>query len=242
MSGRTAFVKHLLQFCPRGDQPPTESETLIDIDARNMRGQTPLIVAITRRNVDCALLLLEAGANPEVTDKDFLTPLHHAVQRGSDVLALALLRAGCTVDAHKKSIPTPLHEAVKNNDYTIVDILLEFNADFQLSTPMRESPLHLAVQSRGEELVGLFMDLGLDRNAKTKTGDTPLMIAARQDSAAICEQLIINGANMDCRDHNQRETALILSVYFGFEENAKVLIAHGANLNITDKRRVVHYW
>ena len=47
-----------------------------------------------------------------------------------------------------------------------------------------------------------------------------------------------HGALLNCRDYNQKETALSLAVYFGCEDNACYLIRHGADMTITDKRLV----
>ena len=38
------------------------------------------------------------------------------------------------------------------------------------------------------------------------------------------------------KDRNQEETALSQSVYFGHEENARLLIREGADVNLCDKR------
>ena len=232
-SGNFGLVKYLLQLAK--DKTLSE-DRLPETSATNLQGCTPLMLAISCRNTEIASLLIQADVDLEVHDKQHLSALHHAVKQGSDVLVLDLLESGASVNSGKKNVSTPLHEAIRNNDYTIVGILLEHNANVYCKTVLKETPLHLAVQSQGEELVECFLNLGVDINAKTKDGETALMIAAAQDNCDICELLITSGANMDCHDYCQEETALLLSVYFGFEGNAKILITHGADLNAMDNR------
>ena len=51
-----------------------------------------------------------------------------------------------------------------------------------------------------------------------------------------CEILIKRGAHLNIKDRNQQETALSQAVYFGYEDNAQMLIREGADINLSDKR------
>ena len=57
------------------------------------------------------------------------------------------------------------------------------------------------------------------------------------DQIAVFVKLLVKrGANLNMKDRNQEETALSQSVYFGHEENARLLIREGADVNLCDKR------
>ena len=55
----------------------------------------------------------------------------------------------------------------------------------------------------------------------------------------VCELLVSHGADMNSRDR-YRETPLLASVYFGCEMNARILIQHGAALDLVDDKLVVY--
>jgi ankyrin repeat protein len=57
----------------------------IEVDALNVLGQTPLHVACMRRNWPVARLLLQAGANPRLTDRRGHTPGHLAHKRAMPI-------------------------------------------------------------------------------------------------------------------------------------------------------------
>jgi ankyrin repeat protein len=57
----------------------------IEIDALNVLGQSPLHIACTRRNWPVARLLLQAGANPKLSDRRGHTPGHLAHKRAMPI-------------------------------------------------------------------------------------------------------------------------------------------------------------
>lgn len=57
----------------------------IEIDALNVLGQTPLHIACSRRNWLVARLLLQAGANPSITDRRGFTPGQLAYKRAMPI-------------------------------------------------------------------------------------------------------------------------------------------------------------
>ena len=49
-----------------------------DLDAGQVKGETPLLSSIKAKNPDVAKVLIEAGANVNARDQDRVTPLHAA--------------------------------------------------------------------------------------------------------------------------------------------------------------------
>ena len=231
-----ALTKLFLQLA---DTETRTAGEIVNINARNDSGQTPLMVAIVNRNFNTALLILKAGPQLQLFDKQHWTALHYAVQQANDEVVLALLRAGCEVDAPlSKGEPvncSALHLAAEKTDPTFVDILLEFNANAHLTTKLKETVLHRAVQGDSEEVIERFLEMGLDVDKCNASGSTPLMLAAQYGKAAICQLLCNNRANLNfC--NRQHETPLMLSVYLGYDNTAKVLIGQGASLMELQKR------
>jgi ankyrin repeat protein len=55
----------------------------VDVDARDLKGQTPLIVAIRHRQLRAAAELIAAGASLNVETRNGWTPLSVAVKSGN---------------------------------------------------------------------------------------------------------------------------------------------------------------
>jgi len=72
-------------------------------------GYTPLLVAARTGHGDAAVLLVDAGANPNVTTSTGVTPLHLAAGAGQTQAVDALIAAGADVDATENAYgQTPL--------------------------------------------------------------------------------------------------------------------------------------
>ncbi|KAJ5216905.1 hypothetical protein N7468_009913 [Penicillium chermesinum] len=73
-------------------------------------------------------------------------------------------------------------------------------------------------------------------------GQTPLIAAATEQSSAMITLLIKRGADIDATGNNGR-TALMEAALFGWIDNVKVLLEHGADKNIRDgeSRRAIEF-
>ena len=92
-----------------------------DVGARNRRGAQPLHYAADGHpgsprwnpgaqaaTVTC---LIQAGADPDATDKSGVTPLHRAVRTRSAAAVRALLDGGADADRPNKAVSTPMQLA-----------------------------------------------------------------------------------------------------------------------------------
>ena len=82
-------------------------------DARNKRGETPLHIACFVGNVECAELLLQAGADVNSADSDQWTPLHWAVEQNHHDVVRCLLTQKAHVNLALPSGKTALDLAVQ---------------------------------------------------------------------------------------------------------------------------------
>jgi ankyrin repeat protein len=163
-------------------------------------GFTPLLYAARQGCLECARLLIEAGAAVDLTDPDGVTPLISAVQNAHFDTAKYLLEHGAMVNKWDFWGRTPLYLAVDFNtvphggrpdrrslddttSLAFIEILLAAganpNAQLKLFPPYRS----------------LRMDRGAD--AILDIGTTPLLRAARAADLEAIERLVAGDALLD---------------------------------------------
>ena len=223
-------------------------------------GFTPLLYAARQGCRDCAQLLLDAGAQVDLTDPDGVTPLLSALLNAHFDTAKFLLDRGANPNKWDWWGRTPLYSAVDYNtvphggrpdrpslDETtslqMIDILLAAganpNAQLKLFPPYRS----------------LRMDRGAD--AILDIGTTPLLRAARGADVASIERLLARGALVDLPQLTGI-TPLMAAVGAGANAidtrgkfrteiealaTAEALLAAGAGTHVRDERgrTALHY-
>ena len=99
------------------------------LDARDEKGETGLIVAISRRDEDWAMFLLQQGADPNLAERDGDTPLIAAARVGFTGAVEPLIELGAKVDETNRMGETALIVAVQQRHAPIVRLLLAAGAD-----------------------------------------------------------------------------------------------------------------
>jgi len=120
----------------------------LDIDARNNGGYTALACTTTSVSNDrCAAFdaLLNAGADPEISDFRQDRPLHHAMSSRNDYMAKALI---ICMDATDATGDTPLHIAVSLGHLSLVTLLIQAGAKLEIKDRFGRIPLDLAIQKQ----------------------------------------------------------------------------------------------
>ncbi len=140
-----------------------------NVDARDDRGETPLITAVYFEHTELAReLLREHGADPNVAMLNGLRPLHVAADRGLNELARLLLEHDAAVDARTGSGITPLMVAAKRHA-AIVRLLLDAGANPRATTKQGTTPLMYAAHAAATNIVRMLLAAGAD--VQTKRGD-----------------------------------------------------------------------
>jgi ankyrin repeat protein len=101
----------------------------LDIDATNQSGETPLMFAALRGQLDWARRLLERGAKLQRTG---WSPLHYAATGPEPAIVGLLLDRGAPIDAPSPNRTTPLMMAARYGAEASVDLLLARGADKRL--------------------------------------------------------------------------------------------------------------
>ena len=142
-------------------------------------GETALVQAAVNGNNDIVELLIEAGADVNVTRSDGDTALSGAVAIGDEQCVNLLIKAGADVNAGFSGGDSPLYMAVRSYNATCAQILLNAGATVNMKRDEDGSTsLMRAAETAQERLVTILLEAGADVNASNNRGNTALMVAA----------------------------------------------------------------
>jgi ankyrin repeat protein len=149
--------------------------------------------------------------------------------RSNDLGALRALITKENIDAKDAAGLTPLVEAVAFGSPDAVRLLINAGANVQTASDAGITPLHVAW--RDPSIARLLLDRGANVNAASAAGATPLFVAASANGTAPVVSLLLDrGARVDASE-NRGVTPLIAASSVGNSDVARLLIAHGANVN-----------
>ncbi len=210
-----------------------------NIDARDEDGQTPLMLAAQVGGTESVRLLLERGADPNITNKAGVTPLLRAATEPAKVRLL--LEHGARPDVPSALGHTPLMLAARSPGATeSVRLLLQHGTRVNARSVFGSSALMAAAAADNLDAVRLLVEHGAEVHLEpTPQGPvpdpiwgglrTPLMWAAFRGNRAMVEYLLGRGA-----DPNHVAffgTALTQTAWRGHTEIARLLIRRGARIN-----------
>ncbi len=132
-------------------------------EARNEEGQTPLLAALAKSQVQAAQYWIAQGANVNAGDTDVgvrentgRTPLLEAIDHCPDMVTL-LLAKHADPNGMTPLGDTPLKKAVVAGNTAVVQQLLAHGANPNLHQPQQHSPLYFA-RKRGRTAIATLLE------------------------------------------------------------------------------------
>ena len=201
-----------------GDEPKSKQLLLENPEFVNQQGL--MTDAAGSGRVRTVQLLLDLGANPDLSAKNGRVALHEAAWSGRSQVIELMLERGASPDVREKDHnATPAGFANHAGQFDVRDLLLdhsrdvfdltrfgkaerlrelfEENEDLAASSDEKGHTLlhHLGtVGPDGEATVDLLLEYGANINAKAKDGSTPLSIAQANENDEIADLLKKRGA------------------------------------------------
>ncbi len=101
----------------------------VDVNAREEDGGTALAWAAMRSNIEIATLLLNVGANPNLTNEQGIGPLYLAITNGSPALVRLLLEKGGDPNVAREDGETVLMTAAHMGQIDVMKQLIDHGAN-----------------------------------------------------------------------------------------------------------------
>ena len=213
---------------------------------------SPLMMACLTGHVETIELLLEHGADVNMLTNDGISALIMASANGIVEVVKVLLDHGALVNMQKDcseilkkladgqdlmrvlrdlnilNITSPLETACHFGHIEIVRLLLDRGARVNVHRNCLTSPLILASSTGRSEIAKLLLAHGADINMANAMGEVPLQ-------AALCSSVIFKKLMQTFGIEEDRAIASVIkSGIEGHIETVKLLLEHGAQVNIED--------
>ncbi|XP_016145867.1 LOW QUALITY PROTEIN: E3 ubiquitin-protein ligase HACE1-like [Sinocyclocheilus grahami] len=215
------------------DQHRSVSELLLnskfDVNYAFGRVKRSLLhIAANCGSVECLVLLLKRGANPNYQDISGCTPLHLAARNGQKKCMGRLLEFNADVNICNNEGLTAIHWLSVNGRTELLHDLVQHVSNVDVEDAMGQTALHVACQNGHKTTVQCLLDSGADINRPNVSGATPLYFACSHGQRDTAQILLLRGAKY-LPDKNG-VTPLDLCVQGGYGETCEILIQHHSRL------------
>ncbi len=204
----TTNLKTLSNNFKKGDEKLLAAliEQGADVNVKNAYGAYPLFMAVLAQSEEGVRLLLNAGANPDVSKpKTKGTALFFAAQNKNKGIVEALIAAKANVNLGNSRGLTPLFIANVKDANDIVALLLKAGADPNIRDAKKNtSPLYIAAERGNVVNIKALIAAKANVDDYTVTGATPLYIASAKGHSDAVKLLLEAGADrhIAVRDDN----------------------------------------
>jgi uncharacterized protein len=175
----------------------------VDLEVRDERNWTPLMVSAFNGNEEFAKLLIKCGARVTTRDKNGYTPLHWAAYNGHVNLIKLLIEKNTDPNTKSHLGWTALMQAATRGHPLACAYLIFRGADVNSASSDGWTSLHKAANNGHTEVVKLLLDEGANRYAQYQDGSTPIDLALKAEHLDIVAMLnqapVLSVKNSDLR-------------------------------------------
>ena len=212
----------------------TSKKARLDIKDKAV-GLTPLIAALRGGHYVIADLLIEAGADLNLGDRDGTSPLMTACKMGAFSLTETMIKKGVDTSIVDKNGFNALMYAAESGSEDIVRMLLDITSQSvgvnQKAKRDGRTALILAASQAKWGTAKILIEHGVSLDTQPVDGFAAIHLAAGQGKEAITKLLIEHGAEVNSMTAQFDQSPLYLAVKSGDIKTVTVLLGAGADPN-----------
>lgn len=160
-----------------------------DINTRDERGWTTLMISSFNGDEEIAELLINSGADIHARDAAGYGPMHWAAFNGYHRVVKLLIEKGANPNAQSNFGWTPLMQAATRGHIAVVQQLLDGRVNVNLASKDGWVALHKATANGHIEVVKQLLSCGADPHVRYQDGSTALSIATKNKHEALMRLL-----------------------------------------------------
>ena len=210
------------------------------LNALNKKFQTPLLLAVGKRQKEAMNVLLDAGADPDIADEKGNTCLHVAIHQDFKEAVPPIVEKSKKINAMNDSKETALFLACGNKMYGVVKALLAAQADPNIVCQDESvNCLHLACSLGDTQLFDILLPASKDVDAVTLKQHSPILLACSKKNVEIVKSLLKAGATPNVHDKSM-ETPLHIATMKHVPELVSILLEHTdepLDVNVQNRRQ-----
>ncbi|XP_008322494.1 B-cell lymphoma 3 protein isoform X2 [Cynoglossus semilaevis] len=184
-----------------------------NLDIYNNLHQTPLHLAVITQQANMVYILLRAGADPAVLDRNGQTALHLCCEYNlPECVAVVLSHSLYPLSLETRNFEglSPLHLAVLRGQKDIAKRLLDAGADINaMDIKSGQSPLMHAVEKNNADMVCFLIENGSDVNRQSYSGNTALHAACGRGQVEIVRLLLKSGADSSLKNYHNDTPVMV---------------------------------
>ena len=196
----------------------------VDVNHEDDDNKTALFWAAHNCHRGVVQLLIDAGADMDITNCNGHCPLHCACSSGALDIVKMLVRAGAGVNvtANNRRNTCLIFAAERGHTETVRYLVGLPQVKINHGNTKNVTALHYAVEKACTDVVRVLIDAGADVEIKDYEGRTPLHCAI-EVVLDVVKMLVEAGAGVNVTD-NKGDTCLSLAAYFGHIESVRYLV------------------
>ncbi|KAH9489403.1 hypothetical protein Btru_056241 [Bulinus truncatus] len=204
------------------------------VNCVNLKGETPLLLAVKLDTFDTFKLLIENGSDIRVFNETGKSILNYPIERNQNNIVDYLIQLKIDVNVLTEVNEYPLMLAIDKMNIDIIKLLTDAGADVNQKDLLENSALIRALtQRRCSEMVTLLISAGADVNCVNEEQVPALILAMEQRNLKVVKLFLNHGVNVNVKN-KKRETALMIAADMNEKEIVEMLIETGANVDETD--------